>query len=67
MTTILVRNTLSDLTRRVEQCIIDRLKDLSDNDMDRLESILIDPVNDALDDFEDFVDHRRSLWNDEND
>ena len=66
MTTILIRNTLSDLTRRVEQCILSRLKDLYDDDMDRIESILIDPINDALDDFEDFVDHRRSLGEDEN-
>lgn len=61
-----VRNSLSDLTNSFEQSIMSRLRYLTDSDMERLESMLIDPINEALDQFEDFVDHRRRLGEDEN-
>lgn len=61
-----VRNSLSDLTNSFEQSIMPRLRYLTDSDMERLESMLIDPINEALDRFEDFVDHRRRLGEDEN-
>lgn len=63
----MIRNSLLDLTNIVEQSILSRLKYLSDCDMDKIEQMLIDPINDALDQFQDFVDHRRLLEDDEND